>query len=292
MQGMTGFGKAIIKNSDSKIIIQCRSLNNRFLNIKTNLPEYLSDYSYEIDKIVKKVVHRGSIFINITIESVTPKSLIDVYTLKKNYHLLLRAKKELGFEGKIPFESLLQLPEILSVKEKIPNINNKNLYLKITKGLNIALNKMLIMRGKEGKNINKAVLRKLSIIRRLTQLIKKRFDKASPLLRKKLRYQIQGLLGGTPYENSSTEISKKISLFAEAHNIAEEIQRLLFHISQFMISVTSDKDIGKKLVFISQEMLREANTICSKTNDTLIAKHAIAIKVEVEKIRELIENVE
>lgn len=325
MKSMTGYGEARGRLAPNRlnIRVEVRSVNNRFLNLKLNLPDLLSGYENDIEDIVRQYINRGAINFFIKVFSDRIPNLVINRQVLRNYHQELKSlQKTLGLRGEIPINVLINLPGVLEPMVKTDCISNKEWHY-IVKIIKQALDKMVRMRQREGGRLSRSFKINLGQMFALLDKIEKRipFIRAEHELSFKRRLQAAlekyGLNKGVPSEVAGVEynsankcgmdsrgksvnelnslersIAVEVALFAQRSDINEELKRLSSHISEFKDTLKRNNEIGKKLDFITQEMLREVNTIGSKSTDAQVIYAVIALKGEVEKIKEQVQNIE
>ncbi len=309
MKSMTGFGEAKGKIANKlKFRIEIRSVNNRFFNLKMALPEALNKHEGEIEKLIREYIHRGSINFSLRLDAEPDKHLsINRQLIRNYYQELKRIQTLLGLKREISFESLINLPCILEMPDaKSGYLGNKE-WNYIYNVIRTALVNLSSMREREGNRLKKALQKNLQKIFVILNKIEKQIpyvrDNYETSFRKKLKSILDNNL--PMITKPSEKISDKISLFDLERNLAfeiatfsqradinEEIQRLKSHLKEVSATLDENQEIGKKLDFIAQEMLREINTIGSKSNDTQITYSVILLKSEIEKIKEQVQNIE
>ncbi len=268
IQSMTGIGRAEKNYKSRRIYAEIRSLNHRYLDISLRISPLLSDYESIIREMIRKKIRRGSLLLHIGIEEKNSKPVLELdYNLAENYLALSKGlKKRFGLSGEININNLLQFPGMIKLTEK--KEGGKRIWRETEPVLKRALDRLIKMRREEGKNLEKDFKTRLRRIENLVETIQKRADK---LQKKNRRVDLS--------QNPSPEIG-------------EECVRLKSHIGLFHSTMRRRISSGRKLDFILQEMLKEANTISSKSLDIPIVHRVIIIKEEIEKLREQIQNVE
>lgn len=289
VMSMTGYGRG--ENTDLiSFIVELRSVNHRFLEIRVRLPKPWLLLEEKIKNYIKKRISRGRIdvFVNFEAESLPIDVKIDKNVVKNYYKMLVELKSEIGFEGPIDLSLLSMLTEAFYVQEQVPE--QQELWVLLQPALQEALDNLVNMKLKEGETLWHDTLMRLNIIEDNVAKIQNRADIVPGEYRQRLLQDVKSLSEGIQLDNDRLEI--EVALFAEKSNITEEIVRLKSHISQMRETAYGKGSIGKKMDFIVQEMIRETNTIGSKSSDNDITRNVIEIKSELEKIREQIQNIE
>ncbi len=289
LKSMTGFGRASFSSKLGSINIEISGVNKRFLDIALSIPKELSIFEADIKKMIKSKLNRG--YINLKLdylpnveEGVLPDKAI-LKKLKKSWESLA---EDLGYSKKdINFEFLFEQYRFLPQK-KLKNI--QELKKLIFEALDKALLSMIDMRTKEAKEIKIDLEKRLLIISKELASIEKKAPRAKKNYEKKLLMKLKDLLKETA---DKERVLREAAIYAEKIDIQEEIIRLKSHIKQFSLLLKDKKEaIGRKLEFLIQEFLREANTIASKSQDIEVSTSVVEIKNEIEKIKEQLQNIE
>ena len=182
----------------------------------------------------------------------------------------------------------MRLPDVLDEEFSEPDF--EALSAALSAALNAALDELNLMRSAEGEKLKEDVLKRCSNVEKILEKIEERAPSLAEEYAKKLKARVTEILGDVKYDE--TRLLQEITLFTDKSNIDEEITRLKSHISQCRAICAGEEDVGKKLDFLMQEFNRETNTICSKANDISITGFALAMKNEIEKMREQVQNIE
>jgi len=291
MNSMTGFGRAELDSKFGRFTIEVSSVNNRFRELTVRLPRPLSAIEPKVREQVNAVVQRGkvTVFVNL----IKPEESPDVPTINKaaarSYFKQLRElQKELKINGDITIADLLVLPDIATPAREEPDLERcQDL---VSKGLAKALKGFLAMRSKEGSAMATDMRKSLKIVTDLVKRVEKKTADSVKHYADKLETRIEELMAA-PLRDS-VRLEEEIAIFAERTDINEECIRFRSHVVQFRETLKERGAIGRRLNFLLQEMNREANTIGSKCSDFDISSVAIALKEEIEKLREQVQNVE
>ncbi len=274
LKSMTGFGSKEVDIPDiGKICVELRSINHKFLESVFHLPEGLLSLEDKLKKEIESRIRRGRVNCLVNIRGEKAQGIFVNRKLIKNYiHEFKNIRKEFGIKNDLGMDALIRLPGVLSLKENKPDGNHIWVHIKVL--LQEALDELVKTRSKEGRALALLLKKRGNLIKGNLVLIKARFKTAAG---KKLR-------------SFSTEEER--SAFLKAADIAEEIDRLIFHIKNFQQKIAKGGPIGKELDFITQEMQREANTLAAKSFDLVISGKALEMKSQIEKIREQVQNIE
>jgi len=316
MYSMTGYGEAKARlNNKITIRVEIRSVNNRFLNVKMNLPEVLNGYESNIEKIIHQHIHRGSLNFSVKLGLDDDKKLVINKNLLKDYYTDLKnISHSLGLKEPLTMQTIISMPGVFEPAVKTGSISPKD-WILITKVIKQALINLAAMRQREGHRLRINLQNHLKKITGLVKRIEKQAPRVLANFEAKFRSRLENILEGhglakedknqaqTPLANNlqkngktsmslEQSIAIEIAQFVQRADINEEVHRLESHVKEFSDSLKQDREMGKKLDFISQEILREINTIGSKSADSAITYSVIALKNEIEKIREQVQNIE
>ena len=293
LKSMTGFGRAEHKDDKLHLQVEVRSVNNKYLKITSDVPNALLSHQEQLERHLKEKVHRGSVHLDVRCRTAV-NSLpyhLNLEALKGYYRSLQELQKELGPEGEVPLAALFSLPGICEKGEGPEREVETQLPL-VESLINSAMERLQEMRTQEGKALQEEILRcKRQIERILTRLTKKA-PQVVENYRERLHKRVSQLLEGTKAELAESDLAREVAFFAERSDITEEIARLKSHLQQMDETVQGDAPAGRRMGFIVQEMFREANTMGSKVGDGEMLRDVIDIKMEIEKIKEQVFNVE
>lgn len=289
MKSMTGYGKSEIETKYGKLVVETRSENHRFLDIKFQLPDSIAAIENKLSEAAKNLILRGKVRATVTLESSRSNSFsLNIDLAKKIKNNIDKLKKELGIKEETQLEHFLMIREIFAAETK--QTLSKNETTEITKTVLEAIKKLDQSRASEGKKLEKDIKQRLKMIDKLTVTIKskrKDFIKNTSI---KLKERIEKLLEDTKIDEE--RLYQETAYLAERSDITEELVRLKAHISKFRETSNKKGSIGKELDFLLQEMNREAGTISAKSKDAEISHCIIDLRSEMEKIREQVQNIE
>jgi len=289
---MTGFGRGEAAAPKGKIQVELKTLNHRFFDISNRLPENFMIFDDKIRLEVAKKIKRGKVSISLTYEGprkASPKLVIDNELAGKYKRLLLDLKRSLKLKDDISLSQIISFPNVVTVE--IEPREEAKLWLNVKEALGKALNSLVKMREKEGRNLRKDIIKRKNTILKEISLIERRSRTVLKEYRAQLLKKIKELSAGK-IDLDKGRIELEVALFAKNSDISEEITRIKAHLGSFDETLRRKDEVGRKLDFIAQELHREINTIGQKTSDYRIAQIAITIKGEIEKIREQVQNIE
>ncbi|HEV8487639.1 MAG TPA: YicC/YloC family endoribonuclease [Blastocatellia bacterium] len=290
IKSMTGFGRGSAQGDSFKVHVDMRSVNNRFLDIHTRLPQELASLEVTLKKQVQAALKRGRIDLTVSIDQLKPAAFEINRPLVSGYmSALAELKSEFGLEGDPSLELVAKLPGAMQISQDSTGLDEA-LVAGVIAAVSEALVALAGMRIVEGQELAAELTARLDSIESHLPTI----DNAASLLpgiyREKLTRRLSDLLAGGQIDE--VRLAQEAVMLADRSDISEEIARLKSHIVQMRDVLRADDEVGKRIDFILQEMNREANTILSKSNDLAISDAAIVIKTEVEKLREQGQNVE
>ena len=290
MHSMTGYGKGEYRENGVELTVEIKSVNNRFLDIAVKCPRIFIAYEELVRSLVRESISRGhlDIFISYTDKREKSKSLYVDLAAARSY---LDAAAELkaafpAVEDDVTLSFLLRLPDVTRAEEVAGA--DETLVEALTCAVKRAAESLKEMRRMEGGRLKKDLLSRMARIAELRDGIAKRAPLVAEEYRKKLTERINEYLSG---KTDESRILTEAAVFADKCNIDEELTRLSSHVDEFYQICESDT-VGRKLDFLVQEFNRETNTICSKSNDIEITRLGLALKNEIEKVREQVQNVE
>ncbi len=291
MKSMTGYGKGVAVKDARTVSVEIKSVNNRFLDISCKIPKSLLYIDDIIQKAIKASVSRGSfdVYLSYVNLSDSAKKVNVDKALAKEYVTAAKTlRAEFMLEDDYNVTALLRTPDVVSVS--VPDDDRDTVSELARSAVAVALKDLEIMRKTEGAGINDDLASLIFNLEKYLLCAKERAPKVVEDYKNGLYARVKELLAG--YEPDESKLLNEVAFFADKADINEEISRLCSHINQFKAICSDDKPQGRRLDFLSQEMVREVNTMGSKSNDVTLTGYVVAMKNEVEKIKEQIRNVE
>lgn len=288
---MTGFGKGCTMGGIGTITVEIRSLNHRYFDMVVRLPNHLSVFEDRVRDYVKKKIRRGRINLTAAWEGkLKAKSpfILD-FDLAKRYHRQLeKLRKSLRVKEDLGLSQIMAMPEVISYEQKKESL--RLLWPHLKKATDQALSKLVEMREAEGKRLMHDLLRRQKSVRFCLQRIEEQLPKVITRYRKNLLQKVRALSGIKKLDRD--RIAEEVALFVRNSDVSEELTRIKSHLKGFRQALHSQKEAGKELDFIAQELFRESNTIGAKASDFRISRYVIKMKTQIEKMREQLQNVE
>jgi uncharacterized protein (TIGR00255 family) len=289
---MTGFGDATAERSGTHYAVEIRSLNNRYFKPVIKMPETISGLEPEVESMLRERLGRGSITYILKMRTDSAEAAYHINTQAlQSYLTQLQAIKGLQEFVHIDLAGLVSLPGVC--QEPTDESDEIDKHGATIRELTLkAIEKLNVMRAREGETLFKELLKHVNVIKDNLREIATRAPSVVEDYHKRLTQRVQQLLAKAELSVSQPDLIKEVAVFAERADIAEEIQRLTSHMDAFEAACRTGEHAGRKLDFITQEMLREANTIGSKANDAEIAKRIVEIKGAIDRLKEQVQNVE
>ena len=288
---MTGYGRGEYKNGGIELTVEIKTVNNRYLDSSVKAPRILTAHEETIRAVLREKLTRGhaDVFVSLSDKREREKKLYLDEDTAKSYVAAAAKIKSLfpGIQDDISVSGVLRYPDV--IKSEDVATADEEILTALKSALSAALEKLNAMREVEGKKLEEDMLSRMQTIENLVGEVEKRAPAVATNYRQKLEAKMKKILGGV--EADEGRLLTEAALFADKSNIDEELTRLHSHISQFR-EICREKLVGRKLDFLVQEFNRETNTICSKSNDLEITRLGLALKNEIEKVREQVQNVE
>ncbi|WP_270487132.1 YicC/YloC family endoribonuclease [Clostridium fessum] len=291
LKSMTGFGRCEMATDEYKISVEMKAVNHRYLDLSIKMPKKFNYFEAVIRAQLKKYIQRGKVDVFISYEDYTDEKMSLKYnrSLAGEYMDYFRQMAdELGIPNDATVMRLARCPEVFTM-EQVPE-DEEHMWQILEKAIGEAAEKFVETRTREGENLKQDLLGKLDYMVTLVDQIEERSPKIVEEYRAKLEDKVKELLEGSSVDEG--RIAAEVVIFADKICTDEETVRLRSHIEATRKELTAGGSVGRKLDFIAQEMNREANTILSKANDLEVSDCAIALKTEIEKVREQIQNIE
>lgn len=292
MRSMTGYGTARAQSKDVTVEVNIRAVNGRFLEPRFHLPREFVALESELKKILVQYLGRGTvdIFVSRRIKHSSNKAPMIVNdALAKKYHSAYKhLSKELGLPFELHLEVLARLPEVIKVEDAHEMFEGEDKLLK--KVFTTACKKCDLERVREGKALQKDLEKLLTALEKQVKEISGLREDANNQLQERFEQKIRTRLKGNDMD--PVRLSQEIVIQLEKADINEELTRLSEHIKNYRKMMTSAPVEGKKLDFYTQELLREVNTIGSKSQVAKITHSVVEAKTLIERLREQVQNIQ
>lgn len=291
IRSMTGFGRFEAVTPEHKITAEMKAVNHRYLDLSIKMPKKFSYFEAGIRSLLKNYIQRGKVDVFISYEDYTEEKLCLKYngTLASEYmDNFVKIQRQFGIDNDVKVSMLAQMPEVLTM-EQVPE-DEAQIERLLSEAVEEAAKKLVDSRNQEGERLKEDLLGKLDYMEELAAFIEERFPSVLEEYRTRLEDKVKELLENSTIDES--RIVTEVTIYADKICVDEELVRLHSHIEATRRELKAGGSVGRKLDFIAQEMNREANTILSKSGDIEISDRAIALKTEIEKVREQIQNIE
>jgi uncharacterized protein (TIGR00255 family) len=289
---MTGFGVGTVVVAEGRLVAEIRSVNQRFLDIRARLPRELADLTLFTEQIARERLRRGRIELLVHTEgSIGSPLVVDKERARAAFKALAELRDELAPGAEIPLSLLAVVPDLFAP----PSATELHALRDAVKAaVEQAIEAMMAMCRREGEALAADLGARSTLLRGLVNDVAQRAEGSPEAIRKRLTIKIDRLLAGGDLAVDVVRLETEVALLAERGDVTEEVIRLGSHLDQFAEVVQSGTadPVGRRLDFLLQEMLREANTLGAKAQDAGISQQVVAMKVELERLREQVQNVE
>ena len=290
---MTGYGEAQGEINGVSYAVEVKAVNNRYFKTIIKLPDLLAFLGEDIEKLLRKNLSRGTVNYVLRLKDASANVLFDIdeEALQAIIEKLSRVRSSADINGTIDIGSLLNLPGIIrpTSPEKEAAEQIRDVVLKISQE---AIEKLKKMRAAEGNFLEADLKSHCNAIKEDLERIRARSADVLHEYAKRLKKRVNELLADAKLELDEETLAREVAILADRSDISEELARLDSHLQQFTEICEANGQAGRKLDFISQEMLREANTIASKASDTEIIHCVVDMKCRIDRIKEQVQNVE
>jgi uncharacterized protein (TIGR00255 family) len=289
IKSMTGFGTADGMVGGSRVMIEIRSVNHRFFNPSLKLPGELSKWEAEVREALRKGIARGHITVFARIDrSQTDAGRIDEERFGAYVEQLRRLQQRFGLSDTIDAASVLRLPDVIATPAEEAQGTAAELVAIVERAV-VALD---AMRSAEGARLATYLHDRIAVIEEAVNRIEARAPQRLIEQRDRVKATVAELAQNVALDEQ--RLALEIAIIADRLDVGEEISRFHSHFVAFRSTLASPspEGVGKRLGFLLQELLREANTTGSKANDAAMLQDVIVIKEELERIREQVENLE
>jgi uncharacterized protein (TIGR00255 family) len=293
IKSMTGYGRGEVEAEGLKWVVELKTVNHRFLEVSPSLPRHLWALEDRIRKLVKNRLARGRVDVQLSWEGRAERPLslsLDPDMTVQIRSLLTDLARALPEPEPVRLDHLLHFADLIVGKERQTQ-DLEETWRAISQALAQALEALEVMRGNEGAALAEELLGHLDLMSQEVQRIKAQADLVPGLWQEKLKVRLEELLAETAPVDEG-RLAQEVAFLAERRDIREELTRLESHVAQFQEALAVPGPVGRKLEFLLQEMLREANTIGVKAGDLDIAQAVVAIKGLLERLREQVQNIE
>lgn len=289
---MTGFGRGEASENGIQVIVEIKTLNSRYLDISTRLPNTINDKELDLKELIQKKIKRGKVNLNVYVdkaETGEPDITINPKLVKSYGKILEQIRTAANLSQPVEMSDLIKFEDIF-IKRPEDEETIKKIWLLICEATQQALNMVVKMRQKEGDQLLNELKNQVGGISVQLNDIIKLSKKRAPDAMEKLRDRLSVLLKDD--EVDPERLEQEVAILVDKMDIQEEVIRLQSHLKFFQEALNSNDSVGRRLNFLSQEINRELNTIGSKANDFEISHLVVYAKEKLEQIREQVQNIE
>lgn len=296
IRSMTGFGEAAMQVDGIHYAVELRSLNNRYFKATIRLPEEIGGLEAELESHLRKRVHRGSLVLTVKmrISGDAAISSVNDHALRSYLDHLQTLQQRVPDQAvHIDLTALLMLPGVLEPSEDDTSLLNKSRPV-VLQLLDQATQRLDAMRQTEGQTLAADVLAQCEVIRQQLDLIRQRAPQVTEEWHQRLRQRMDDMMARAELKVHEADLIKEVAVYADRCDISEESTRTACHLDhvQQVIHKGDGEPSGRTLDFLAQELLREANTMASKSNDAAISRAVVIVKSAIDRIKEQVQNME
>ena len=290
MKSMTGYGSGRAALGEGYVVLDLRTVNHRFLDVRVRLPSRIQSRTPTVERVIRARLERGRVDVTARFEGQTlPQPTLDLDRARAVYGELCALRDALNPEEPVPLALLSSVPDLFVVNR---GIDEEALDRSLHKAVTAACDAVMVMRDNEGDALGKELGSRLSQLGASVGALRTAVPEMLENRETRLRDRLNTLLAGTGAELEPSRLEQEIAILADRVDVAEELVRLDSHRDQMLELIEdSSAPIGKRIDFLLQEMAREANTIGSKVLDTGMTTTVIALKACIEQMREQAQNV-
>ena len=291
IQSMTGYGKGEVLRDSLAVSVEVRSVNHRYADITVKLPRSILALENGLRKQVGKLLRRGKIdvFVNFELSGEAQSVPILNQGLARAYHdLFIELQQEIPVKGGVTTEFLASQKDVIQVRDV--EVDDALLAECLNQALDLALQQHLSMRRAEGEETQRDIEDRLDAAESLLVHVEARAPQVPLEWQVRLNERLDRLPANL--ELDPQRVAQEIAIFADRCDISEEVSRFKSHLVQFRALFDDEEPVGRRMDFLVQELNREVNTMGSKANDAELTSNVVAMKAELEKIREQVQNVE
>jgi uncharacterized protein (TIGR00255 family) len=292
IHSMTGFGEARCEDDGRAYQLEIRSVNSRYFKAAVRLPEDLSFAETKLERMLRSRLTRGSVTLRLMVRDLSETAAHEI-NIAAVRHYLSQLQAVMSGQAGLTFDlaTLAMLPGVCQPPELSEQEREQG--WKLTCELaEAALDQVVKMRAAEGQALAVELKTHCARVREHLAAVRERAPRVVEEYRQRLADRVQELIGNSSVRLAEQDLLREVAIYAERSDISEEIARLHSHLEQFDGCAASPEPAGRKMEFIAQEMLREANTIGAKAGDSEIARHIVEMKGAIDRIKEQVLNVE
>ena len=290
---MTGFGNSTSETDAISISVELRAVNNRYLKLHLRLPDSLNCFENRVEKLVRTRITRGTV--QLSMRARFPHNVsgyvIDVDAIQEYRRQLASLSTDMETGPTPRLTDLLVLPGVVVESELLPDMID-SFWPAIEEAVSDSLDQFDEFRETEGRRMQDDLHRQSRVISNQLDEVSRLASEVVSAYRTKLMQRLSKAVADSGVAIAESDVIREVAVFADRCDINEEITRLRSHLEQFDTFLNGNASLGRKLEFLGQEMFREINTIGSKANNVAIAHNVVEMKAAIERVREVLQNVE
>ncbi len=292
LMSMTGHGQAHSHEGPYGVTTEIRTVNSRYRKLVLRVPEGYASLEPRVEPIIREYFRRGTVYVTVFIERQAVETDYQLNLVALSSYRRQLAQWLSCDESQVPWQPLVTLPGAVELAPSVW-LDEPRLWPLVERTLHGACRQVQRMRHAEGQTMAQHLLESCRAISTELQAVRARAPEVLQNYRQRLLDRINKYLSEYQVELVAADLVREVGLFAEKVDISEEIARLESHLQRFESLLSTEQESpGRKLEFVIQEMLREANTMGAKANDAQMAHHVVEIKTHIERLREMVQNVE
>ncbi len=289
---MTGFGRGQKEGHGLVVLCEIRTVNYRGFDLKLRLPRELGQFEPQLQKLLRDAFARGHIDVTITLEQTATSSRQVVFDTDLARELLRLIKdfatKQKNLDANVHVSDLLQIKELFHIKEHV--LSGEKAFPLVKAAMTEAIGEAMRARAQEGQMLHAVLKKHIAACQHMMKAIRKLTEDTPQKHLALLKHRLNDILSSHAFD--AVRLMQEAAILADKSDVTEEIARLTAHFQHFDALCQSETTQGRKLDFLCQEMFREANTIGSKSTDTVFTHQVVELKAEVERLREQVQNIE
>jgi len=290
---MTGYGSARAEHRGLALEVEARSVNHRYLSLQLRCPSDLAALEPDIETLLRSKLQRGSVTVQIQLrrKQETAETIVDAAHAKAVAAALRKLAKDLRVRADVSLSDVLAAPGVFT-NGRAGGALDETVRESVLGAVGAAVDELVVSRAREGAALSVELRKHISEMRQMSAAIAVRTPAVVKEHHARLRKRLAELLGGAETKVRDEDLAREIALIADRTDVTEELARLRVHLDEADALLGRSEPVGRRFEFLTQEMLREVNTTGSKSADAEISKHVIALKAELERVREQVANLE
>ena len=292
---MTGFGSALCEEENISVTVELKAVNNRHFKLSLKMTDGYAALEQRIESLLRNVIERGTINAHIRIAGARGDCgyQFNMPVLQSYIKQLMDYPLPGQKSNYVPSpDMLVGLPGVIITEHETSESENEKIWTLLETAIREALDALQMMRKTEGESMTKDLTTNVESLRQLISNIAELTPRVALLYRQKLKERIEKAMEDQGLVLGDADFVRELAVYADRCDISEELVRFQSHLEQFTSAMQSKESCGRKLDFLTQELFREVNTIGSKANDADITKYVVETKTVIERIREMVQNVE